>query len=132
MSTNICCDNFNELYLDLKKLDQTLDNLVPTKESIRNAKNWMLQRTDMAKEIASRIKSRVEHSRSFEDKLNVIYVLHDVLHHSCRNRKANERDPWADAFEAVLPSILRRTYKNEPTENQEKVAKVLFYNLLHT
>jgi hypothetical protein len=122
---------------DIIRLAGLLDNLVPTKESIKVTKTWIMQRGNIAKDIASYIRARVEKTNDFEQKLNVIYLIHDILHHSTRNRPQQgptepiTLDEFALAFEPHLSSILGAGYFGQPPENQEKITKVATISLQH-
>ena len=44
-------------------------------------KNWIIARPDSALEIASFLKNRIEIAPSFDQRLNITYLINDLLHH---------------------------------------------------
>jgi hypothetical protein len=112
---------------ELWELSHLIDTLIPTKDSIKAAKTWIMARPDRAKEIAAYVQSRVEKLTDFEKKLNIIYLLHDVLHHSSRERaKTDTSDIFSESFQPYLGQILKLGARGEHPDNQEKIVKVLF------
>jgi hypothetical protein len=112
----------------IPELIQLLDNLVPTKESIKTVKNWIVQRPQAARDIASFLKARTERAKDFDTKLNLVYLIHDVLHHTLRDRAPGETsDAFSSAFQYQLGPLLRSAYQGQPPENQEKITKVLLH-----
>jgi hypothetical protein len=106
---------------NIPELIQLLDTLVPTKESIKTVKNWIVSRPLSARDTASFLKARAERAKDFETKLNLIYLIHDVLHHTLRDRAPGEfSDPFSSAFQYQLGPLLRTAYQGQPPENQEK------------
>ena len=70
---------------------------------------------------------RVEEVRDFTGRLNVLYVIHDVLHHSVKLRDNSDKDPFSEALLPYLGDILRLTYKEaDHTNEKDKVKKVFF------
>lgn len=76
--------------------------------------------------MAGYLKEKMEGSHDFDNKLNILYVIHDVLHHSFRTRGPNDpSDAFADAFLPHLGSILRSTYSEAANGGDpERVKKV--------
>jgi len=111
----------------IKQLAQMLEALTPTKDSIKVTKNWIMEQpVRLARDMASFIRARSEKLQDFEQKLNVVYLIHDVLYHTFRNRQNPlELDDYATAFEPHLGFILKAAFEAQPPENQEKVIKVL-------
>jgi len=110
----------------IKQLASLIDSLSPTKDSIKVTKNWIMQQPiNYIKDVASYIRTRVERDQDFEKKLNIIYLIHDILYHTFRNRQnPNDLDDYARAFEPHLGFILRSGFENQAPELQEKVFKV--------
>eukprot|EP01114_Cavostelium_apophysatum_P007197 TRINITY_DN1904_c0_g1_i1.p1 TRINITY_DN1904_c0_g1~~TRINITY_DN1904_c0_g1_i1.p1 ORF type:complete len:177 (-),score=67.60 TRINITY_DN1904_c0_g1_i1:153-683(-) len=77
------------------------------------------------RDITNAIRNRVERSNDFDQKQNIVYLLHDILYHSFRNRKEpNELDEISAALEPHLGPILRSSVQGQGPENQEKIFKV--------
>jgi hypothetical protein len=87
-----------------------------------------MARPEQAKDIASYVRGRIEKLTDFDKKLNIIYLLHDVLHHSSRERsKTDTSDTFSEAFKPFLVDILRLGARGEVIDNQEKILKVGFF-----
>jgi len=103
-----------------------MDDLVPTKESIKVTKTWIMSKPNQIREIALYIRDRVENSTDIEHKVNIIYLIHDILYHSLKSRKAvHDLDEFANAFEPHLGSILRNSYSGQSPEIQDKISRVV-------
>jgi hypothetical protein len=110
---------------EMAKLRELLDNLVPTKDSIKVTKNYIMSQENRLREISAYMRNRIESAADFHTKLNIIYVINDILHHSIRERGPNnEQDAYSRAFEPHLFAMFSSCYRNEPIENQEKLMKV--------
>ena len=68
--------------MDVQQLDDLINHLLPTRESIRNGKDWIMAHTRQAKAVASAIRSRLQQATTFESKLNILHLIHDVLHNA--------------------------------------------------
>jgi len=111
---------------EIDKLNDLLDNLVPTKDAIKLAKNWIMARPNQSKEIAVSFRSRIEKANDFDQRLNMVYLIHDILHHSARNRQPNETsDVFSEAFQSHIVTIMRVTCQGTNSDDQEKIAKVV-------
>lgn len=92
-----------------------------SKDSIRDAKNWIISQTPYANQIAELIKSRfvsfyrvflpfayvilrIELLPDFTQKLNLIYLINDVLHHSSHKRveEGGPMDEFSLAFQVFV------------------------------
>eukprot|EP01114_Cavostelium_apophysatum_P007198 TRINITY_DN1904_c0_g1_i2.p1 TRINITY_DN1904_c0_g1~~TRINITY_DN1904_c0_g1_i2.p1 ORF type:complete len:763 (-),score=214.92 TRINITY_DN1904_c0_g1_i2:153-2441(-) len=117
--------NYGQEDETIKQLQGLLDTLSPTKESIKVTKNWIMGQQTRIRDITNAIRNRVERSNDFDQKQNIVYLLHDILYHSFRNRKEpNELDEISAALEPHLGPILRSSVQGQGPENQEKIFKV--------
>lgn len=117
---------------DLGQLEGLLDPLTNTgkvanKDSIRAAKNFIVSQTMNASAIAVMVKNRIERTPDFTQKLNVIYLINDVLHHSSHKRvkEGGPMDEFTLAFEPLLRAIFTNTYVNQAPDNQQKILDLL-------
>jgi len=110
---------------DKSALSQILDTLMPTKDSIKKGKDFIMNHPDSASSIANFMSTRVQHSPDFTARLNIIYLLNDVLHHSVKSQQNEVKGPFIDAALPYIPAILYTTYQNQSTDNQIKVSKLL-------
>jgi len=112
---------------ELKKLAQLLDSLEPTKESIKVTKAWITGKPQYAKDIAGFIRTRFDRVKDFDQKLNFLYLIHDVLHHCARERiEPTKLDPFAESFLPHLSILLQSTYHATDREDaREKIFKVM-------
>lgn len=106
---------------DIRKLNSFLENLESTKESIREVKNWILENQLKLHQIAGFISAKIEKFSDFEKRLCVLYLVHDVLHHTSR---LENQQYFAQTFYPYLGSILKCCSDRQPPENLEKVIKV--------
>ncbi|TYJ30184.1 hypothetical protein E1A91_A06G117200v1 [Gossypium mustelinum] len=109
------------------ELTNVLNNLNGTKESIKSAKIWFMQRSPFAPALAEALRDRVFALDDSERQLHVIYLANDILFDSLQ-RRVNPRDldNEALAFKPVLGSMLARIYHNpQNEENRSRLQKIL-------
>eukprot|EP00029_Vermamoeba_vermiformis_P006340 TRINITY_DN2457_c0_g1_i2.p1 TRINITY_DN2457_c0_g1~~TRINITY_DN2457_c0_g1_i2.p1 ORF type:complete len:395 (-),score=108.75 TRINITY_DN2457_c0_g1_i2:55-1239(-) len=98
---------------DIKQFSSKLDGLVGTKESIKDTKNWIMERLYKAADVATFMKAKTERVKEFVAKLNIIYVANDVLHHGLKLRTGTQKaDGFSAAFKPHLATMLRSAYVN--------------------
>lgn len=99
-----------------------------------------MSRSEEISAIAQLLKSIVDSAPGFEQRLTIVYLINDVLHHGLecafcfivnfvyrlRTRPSVEIvDDFASAFQPHMAAIVKVTYRGEPTANQDKLFKVL-------
>ncbi|XP_057837399.1 uncharacterized protein LOC131047634 [Cryptomeria japonica] len=110
------------------ELYNVLNNLSGTKESIKGAKIWFMQRSPFAPALAEALKDRVMALHDAERQLHIIYLANDILFDSLQRRSnPQELDNEALAFQPVLGSMLARIYHNPQNKdaNQSRLQKIL-------
>ncbi|XP_021768356.1 calcium homeostasis endoplasmic reticulum protein-like [Chenopodium quinoa] len=110
------------------ELNNVLVNLTGTKESIKGAKAWFMQRSPFAPALAEALRDRVFTLEDSEKLLHIIYLANDILFDSFQRRaNPNELDNEALAFKPVLGSMLARIYHHPQNkeENQSRLQKIL-------
>ncbi|KAJ9671999.1 hypothetical protein PVL29_025582 [Vitis rotundifolia] len=110
------------------ELSNVLNNLTGTKESIKGAKIWFMQRSPFAPALAEALRDRVFAMDDSERQLHIIYLANDILFDSLQRRiNPHELDNEALAFKPVLGSMLARIYHNPQNkeENQSRLQKIL-------
>ncbi|KAG6706222.1 hypothetical protein I3843_07G206500 [Carya illinoinensis] len=109
------------------ELNSVLNNLNGTKESIKGAKNWFMQRSPFAPALAEALRERIFVLDDSERQLHIIYLANDILFDSLLRRTSPDLDNEALAFVPVLGSMLRRIYHNPQNkeENQTRLQKIL-------
>ncbi|XP_034702281.1 calcium homeostasis endoplasmic reticulum protein-like isoform X2 [Vitis riparia] len=110
------------------ELSNVLNNLTGTKESIKGAKIWFMQRSPFAPALAEALRDRVFAVDDSERQLHIIYLANDILFDSLQRRiNPHELDNEALAFKPVLGSMLARIYHNPQNkeENQSRLQKIL-------
>ncbi|XP_027350223.1 calcium homeostasis endoplasmic reticulum protein isoform X2 [Abrus precatorius] len=101
------------------ELSNVLNNLNGTKESIKGAKLWFMQRSPFAPALAEALRDRVFALDEVERQLHIIYLANDILFDSLNRRTSgHDLDGEALAFKPVLGSMLARIYHN-PQSNEE-------------
>ncbi|CAH9093409.1 unnamed protein product [Cuscuta europaea] len=110
------------------ELNNVLSNLAGTKESIKGAKNWFMQRSPLIHTLAEALRDRVLSLDDSERQLHIIYLANDILFDSLQRRiNPHELDNEALAFKPVLASMLARVYHNPQNkeENQSRLQKIV-------
>ncbi|KAJ4975388.1 hypothetical protein NE237_000494 [Protea cynaroides] len=112
------------------ELNNVLNNLTGTKESIKGAKMWFMQRSPFAPALAEALKDRVLALDDSERQLHIIYLANDILFDSLQRRiNPTELDNEALAFKPVLGTMLARVYHNPHNNeaNQSRLQKILLF-----
>lgn len=110
------------------EMNNVLNSLTGTKESIKGAKMWFMQRSPFAPALAEALRDRVFSLDDSERQLHIIYLANDILFDSLQRRvNPHEIDNEALAFRHVLGSMLARIYHNplNKDENQSRLQKIL-------
>ncbi|EPS58990.1 hypothetical protein M569_15821 [Genlisea aurea] len=111
------------------ELNGVMSNLTGTKESIKGAKNWFMQRAaPFGPILAEALRDRVFSLDDSERQLHIVYLANDILYESLQRRvNPQELDNEAIGFRPVLGSILARVYHNPQNkeENQLRLQKIL-------
>ncbi|POO03861.1 RNA polymerase II-binding domain containing protein [Trema orientale] len=109
------------------ELNNVLITLNGTKESIKGAKFWFMQRSIFAPALAEALRDRVFSVDDSERQLHIIYLANDILFESVHRRTGDDLDNEALAFKPVLGSMLARIYHNPQImeENQSKLQQLL-------
>ncbi|OWM89931.1 hypothetical protein CDL15_Pgr012568 [Punica granatum] len=110
------------------ELSNVLNNLSGTKDSIKGAKIWFMQRSPFAPALAEALRERVFSLDDSERQLHIIFLANDILFESLHRRvNTNELDNEALAFKPVLGSMLARIFHNPQNreENQSRLQKIL-------
>lgn len=110
------------------ELNNVLAGLTGTKESIKGAKTWFMQRSPFIPALAEALRDRIFALDDSERQLHVIYLANDILFDSFQRRlNPHELDNEALAFKPVLGSMLARIYHNPQNkeDNQSRLQKIV-------
>ncbi|WOL18555.1 hypothetical protein Cni_G27352 [Canna indica] len=110
------------------ELNGVLTNLTGTKESIKGAKMWFMQRSPFAPALAEALRDRIFALDDSERQMHIIFLANDILFDSLQRRiNPQELDNEALAFRPVLGSMLARIYSNPHNKdaNQSRLEKIL-------
>jgi len=108
---------------ETKELSRLLLTLVATNESIKRGTDYIMERKTKAREISNFMKMRATANVSFDTKLNLLYLLNDVLQHSRDARKEGEEsDVFAFNFSTHIENIMVNAYSVHT--NQEEANKL--------
>lgn len=110
------------------ELNNVLVNLTGTKESIKGAKSWFMQRLPFAPALAEALRDRVFALEDSEKQLHIVYLANDILFESFQRRaNPHELDNEALAFKPVLGSMLAKIYHHPQNkeENQMRLQKIV-------
>lgn len=106
------------------QIQSILGSLTRSKESIRVSKEWIMSHCHNGDAIAAQMLRAVGRSSSFDQKLNLVYLLSDVMF-NCPTTPGTRENGLRQALDQRLVSILREaTHGYQPAE-QEKVFKVI-------
>ncbi|RVW94787.1 Calcium homeostasis endoplasmic reticulum protein [Vitis vinifera] len=96
------------------ELSNVLTNLTGTKESIKGAKIWFMQRSPFAPALAEALRDRVFALDDSERQLHIIYLANDILFDSLQRRiNPHELDNEALAFKPVLVLASKEVYDHD-------------------
>uniref|UniRef100_A0A2P2LSM4 Calcium homeostasis endoplasmic reticulum protein-like n=1 Tax=Rhizophora mucronata TaxID=61149 RepID=A0A2P2LSM4_RHIMU len=112
------------------ELTNVLNSLNGTKESIKGAKTWFMQRSPFAPDLAEALRDRIFDLDDSERQLHIIYLANDILFDSLQRRMdPHNLDDEAIAFKPFLGSMLARVYHNPQNkdENQSRLQKILHF-----
>ncbi|GAV71153.1 Surp domain-containing protein [Cephalotus follicularis] len=106
------------------ELSNVLNSLSGTKESIKGAKVWFMQRSPFAPALAEALRDRIFSLDDSERQLHIIYLANDILFDRIN---PHDLDNEALAFKSVLGSMLSRIYHNPQNkeENQSRLQKII-------
>uniref|UniRef100_A0A1D1ZE57 Calcium homeostasis endoplasmic reticulum protein n=1 Tax=Anthurium amnicola TaxID=1678845 RepID=A0A1D1ZE57_9ARAE len=110
------------------ELTNVLSNLTGTKESIKGAKLWFMQRSPFAPALAEALRERMFVLDDSERQMHIIFLANDILFDSLQRRhNPQDLDNVALAFGPVLGSMLSRIYGNPQNKesNQSRLEKIL-------
>merc|ERR1712091_214252 len=105
----------------MSSLQKLLADMSGTKESIKQAKEWLLQRPDKAETFAKALQKHVMNNPGFQKLLFAVYLLNDIFF-AARTKE----DPFRRSFAPVLSDIIRGASKSARDDtSREKLVKVI-------
>ncbi|CAN6985440.1 hypothetical protein IGI04_000626 [Brassica rapa subsp. trilocularis] len=110
------------------ELNSVLANLNGTKDSIKSAKIWFMQRSPFAPALAEALRDRVFATDDSEKQMHIVYLANDILFDSLQRRtNLHEFDNEALAFRPVLGSMLGKIYHcpHNKEANQSRLENLL-------
>ncbi|KAJ6406019.1 hypothetical protein OIU84_009696 [Salix udensis] len=110
------------------ELSNVLNTLNGTKESIKGAKTWFMQRSPFAPALVEALRDRIVALDDSERQLHIIYLANDILFDSLQRRiNPRDLDNEALAFKPLLGSMLARIYHypQNKDENQSRLQKIV-------
>lgn len=110
------------------ELNNVLNNLTGTKESIKGAKMWFMQRSPFAPALADALRDRIFSLEDSERQLHIVFLANDILFESLQRRtNPLDLDNEALAFKPFLGCMLARIYNNPQNKeaNQSRLEKIL-------
>ncbi|KAM0973731.1 hypothetical protein ACFX2I_016897 [Malus domestica] len=114
----------SEVAMELNNVLMTLNG---TKESIKGAKFWFMQRSIFAPALAEALRERLFGLDDSERQLHVIYLTNDILFESSHRRAGEGLDNESHALKPILGSMLARIYHNPQIteDSQLKLQQIL-------
>jgi len=109
---------------DQDVLTSLLEELDGTKNPIKKAKDWTLAHWNQAAAVAAAMRSALENYSVFAKKLNILYLINDILYHaSMRRTSPGALDQLSEAFKLPIVFMMWNTYQSGSQQDQQ--AKVL-------
>jgi hypothetical protein len=110
-----------------QELVHLLEQLSGSTESIKEGKNWILQRPQMASDISLLLRSRMQFLTDPQKRIHLLYLINDVLYHAMKAKEnSSEMDEFTKAMLPHLGPTLQVAYQADPSEqNRDKIAKVV-------
>lgn len=108
---------------EIARLAAIVDNLKPTQESIKEAKDWIMARGKLAQDVVAFVRSKLmgaDMGGGFDQRLFVLYLVNDVLLHSSRARADHQPDYYTPALQTVLADLCGAAYGVATAEDQQK------------
>ena len=106
---------------DAATFQKLLADMSGTKESIKQAKEWLLQRPEKAETFAKALQKHVMNEPGFQKLLFAVYLLNDIFF-AARTKE----DPFRRSFAPVLTDIIRGASKSAKDDaSREKLVKVI-------
>jgi len=128
---------FNES--DSRELEMLLSTLNGTKDSIKNAKDWIIKNISHSSTIVFSLFQQVMNEKmDTTRKLHVLYLVNDVLYHSLKMRpESGQLDQFSEAILPYLPPMMHcvchapisdQVMPSDDSTNEivEKISKILF------
>ena len=109
---------------EIARLSSMLERLVPTQESIKEAKDWVMARGKLASDIVSFVKAKIAEIHEFSQRLHILYLVNDVLLHSSLARQEGAPDYYGPAFQRQLYDICAvvvEDYDATPDQKQKVI-----------
>eukprot|EP00629_Pelagomonadales_sp_RCC1024_P001987 CAMPEP_0119275204 /NCGR_PEP_ID=MMETSP1329-20130426/13442_1 /TAXON_ID=114041 /ORGANISM="Genus nov. species nov., Strain RCC1024" /LENGTH=120 /DNA_ID=CAMNT_0007275571 /DNA_START=170 /DNA_END=529 /DNA_ORIENTATION=- len=105
---------------DIKTFKATLAAMAGTKESIKQAKEWLLARPAHAGTLAVALREHVVTCPDFQKVLFAVYLLNDVFFGT------SAKDPFRKDFFPQLPTVIHHATQKAPDDaSKEKVRRVV-------
>lgn len=102
------------------ELNNVLNNLNGTKESIKGAKNWFMQRSPFAPALAEALRERIFVLDDSERQLHIIYLANDILFD--RYHYISVQSMLSDSFVTTTHAVLSR----------HSVHQLFFFLIVHS
>eukprot|EP01112_Ceratiomyxa_fruticulosa_P011294 TRINITY_DN3052_c0_g2_i1.p1 TRINITY_DN3052_c0_g2~~TRINITY_DN3052_c0_g2_i1.p1 ORF type:complete len:576 (-),score=147.14 TRINITY_DN3052_c0_g2_i1:51-1778(-) len=121
---------------ELEEFHRILGALEGTKDSIRTAKNWILQHSKEAKAVCQVLQTFTHSLTQSSRRLYVVYLVNDVLCQKKRDKKG-ENDMFEkfeentdevkliESLQEVVTSLMWLTYHSDSSQNDEVKDKVI-------
>lgn len=113
---------------EVLQIKDILFRLEGSKESIKNAKKWLIDHKHACKQIGKALNEAMIaiDFPNFPKKLHILYLINDVLHESMRERKkVEELDGMTLALLFFLADMLRHAHYRHDQTSQDKVSNLL-------
>ena len=106
-------------------LNMLLDQLQPTQESIKHAKDYIMDRGHLANDVVDIFTSKMQALTAFPPRLHLLYLVNDVLLHSSRA----QQDHYAPAFQRALSTLCNSAADDQVASPEQREQVVGLVNI---
>ncbi|KAN0008994.1 hypothetical protein ACTFIU_008881 [Dictyostelium citrinum] len=113
-------EEYNQFLLFLEKLQ-------PIRSLIKESKDWFILHLKSGKPIIQLMSKYVNNQLTLvtvQNKIEIIYLINDILYFGVSRRGNDHSDQISDLFEPFLPSFIT-SFSKEPIQTQQKLLHVL-------
>ncbi|KAM9999748.1 hypothetical protein ACTFIZ_008205 [Dictyostelium cf. discoideum] len=113
-------EEYNQFLLFLEKLQ-------PIRQLIKESKDWFILHLKSGKPIIQLMSKYINNQLTLttvQNKIEIIYLINDILYFGVSRRGSEQSDQISDLFEPFLPIIIT-SFSKEPIQNQQKLLHVL-------
>jgi hypothetical protein len=110
---------------ELSHLDGLLQRLQPTQESIKESKDWIMERAHLANDVVDFFLAKIQEFKAFAPRLHLLYLVNDILLHSSRA----SQDHYGPAFQRALSNLCTAAADDQVASSEQREQVVGLVNI---